>query len=110
MPTRFHAGRTSVATSTRRQPYLRELADSGFVALDTLGLGLSTSGNGRAIGVSGRPESTLFIAGPLARGTFGELMGLPQVSNYALFVADEARAELSKAHVQLNARLSMAGG
>ena len=94
----------------RRQPYLRELADSGFVALDALGLGLHTSRNGRAIGVSGRPEPTLFIAGPLARGTFGELMGLPQVSNYALFIADEARAELSKGDVQLKAGLSMVGG
>ena len=70
----------------------------------------STSRNGRAIGVSGRPEPTLFIAGPLARGTFGELMGLPQVSNYALFIAEEARAELSKGLVQLKARLSMVGG
>ncbi len=92
------------------QPYLRELADSGFVALDALGLGLHTSHNGRAIGISGRPEPTLFIAGPLARGTFGELIGLPQVSNYALFIAEEALAELSKGHVQLKAGLSMAGG
>ena len=94
----------------RLQPYLRELADSGFVALDALGLGLHTSHNGRAIGISGRPEPTLFIAGPLARGTFGELIGLPQVSNYALFIAEEALAELSKGHVQLKAGLSMAGG
>ncbi len=78
----------------RVQPYLRELADLGYVALDAMGLGLHTSGKGRAIGVSGRPEPTLFIAGPLARGTFGELMGLPQVSNYALFIAEEARVEL----------------
>ena len=94
----------------RLQPYLRELAEGGYVALDALGLGLHTSRNGRAIGVSGRPEPTLFIAGPLARGTFGELMGLPQVSNYALFIAEEARAELSKGHVQLKAGLSMVGG
>ena len=74
-----------------------------------MGLGLNTSNKGRAIGFSGRPEPTLFIAGPLARGTFGELMGLPQVSNYALFIADEARAELSKGDVQLKAGLSMVG-
>ena len=93
----------------RLQPYLSELADGGFVALDALGLGLHTSRNGRAIGVSGRPEPTLFVAGPLARGTFGELMGLPQVSNYALFIAEEARAELSGLQ-ELEARLSMANG
>jgi uncharacterized NAD(P)/FAD-binding protein YdhS len=91
----------------RLQPYLRGLVDDGFVALDALGLGLHTSRKGRAIGVSGRSEPTLFIAGPLARGTFGELMGLPEVSNYALFIAEEARAELSEAFVQSNAASSV---
>jgi uncharacterized NAD(P)/FAD-binding protein YdhS len=93
----------------RLQPYLSELADAGYVALDAMGLGLHTSCKGRAIGVSGRPEPTLFIAGPLARGTFGELMGLPQISNYALFIAEEARAELSEGLVQSNAAASVAG-
>ena len=81
----------------RAQPYLRELAEAGLVALDQTGLGLRTSRQGRAIGSTGEPEPTLFVAGPLARGTFGELMGLPQVSNYARFIADELLAELSAA-------------
>jgi uncharacterized NAD(P)/FAD-binding protein YdhS len=41
------------------------------VALDAIGLGLRTSPNGRAIGVAGDVEATLFVAGPLARGEFG---------------------------------------
>jgi uncharacterized NAD(P)/FAD-binding protein YdhS len=81
----------------RAQPYLRELAEAGLVALDATGLGLRTSRQGRAIGLSGQPEPTLFVAGPLARGTFGELMGLPQVATYARFIADELLAELSGA-------------
>ena len=81
----------------RAQPYLRELAEAGLVALDQTGLGLRTSRQGRAIGLTGQPEPTLFVAGPLARGTFGELMGLPQVSTYARFIADELLAELSRA-------------
>jgi hypothetical protein len=37
-------------------------------------------------------------------------MGLPQVSNYALFIAEEARGELSEGLVENNAASSMAGG
>jgi uncharacterized NAD(P)/FAD-binding protein YdhS len=84
----------------RLQPYLSELADAGYVVPDAMGPGLTTSRNGRAIGASGGLEPTLFVAGPLARGTFGELMGLPQVSNYALFIAEEVGAELSDSLVE----------
>lgn len=80
----------------RAQPYLEGLARQGAVALDSTGLGLRTSWEGRAIGSTGLSEGTLFIAGPLARGTFGELMGLPQVSNYACFIANQVLAALSE--------------
>lgn len=50
-------------------------------------LGLGTARDGQAIGADGRADPTLLIAGPLARETFGELRGLPQVSAYAHFIA-----------------------
>jgi len=69
------------------QPWLRELSDTGLVCLDPIGLGLACSERSQALGRDGIALDSLFIAGPLARGTFGELMGLPQVSQHAATVA-----------------------
>ncbi|AHI24075.1 hypothetical protein BGC31_06475 [Komagataeibacter xylinus] len=63
-------------------PYLRELAAAGLVEMDATGLGLHVDALGRAR-VGSRHEGTLFVAGPLARGRFGELMGLPEVTRHA---------------------------
>ena len=79
----------------RSQSFLHELEAEGVLALDSTGLGLKTSPEARAVGAEGDADPTLFVAGPLARGAFGELMGLPQVSIYAQFVADQITAALS---------------
>ena len=55
-----------------------------------------TARDGRAIDAEGRRDPILFIAGPLARGTFGELMGLPAVSVYARFIAGQIAADLTR--------------
>jgi uncharacterized NAD(P)/FAD-binding protein YdhS len=78
------------------QPFLASLATVGAVTLDDAGLGLSTSRDARAVDADGHPHASLFVAGPLARGTFGELMGLPQVSGYAQFVANQVEAALAE--------------
>ncbi|WP_184457223.1 FAD/NAD(P)-binding protein [Rhizobium aethiopicum] len=79
------------------QPWLAALAASGHLSLDPTGLGLACTEQSEAIGPSGKAEPSLLISGPLARGTFGELMGLPQVTEHAFFVAGEIAAKLRMA-------------
>ncbi len=70
-------------------PALASLARQGLACMDRTGLGLEVDEHSRAVGPHGAARDTLFVAGPLARGRFGELMGLPQVSEHAEAVAIE---------------------
>jgi uncharacterized NAD(P)/FAD-binding protein YdhS len=76
-------------------PVLNSLSECGLLRADAFGLGVEVDHLARVIGHDGRPSPNLFVAGPLARGYFGELMGLPQVSaqpeRLALHVADLLR-------------------
>ena len=76
------------------EPHLASLADTGLISPDPVGLGIACDRQGRALTSDGRPLSSLFVAGPLARGTFGELMGLPQVSDYAQLIARQVQRTL----------------
>lgn len=67
-------------------PALASLRDQGLVQADRLKLGIATALEARAIGEAG-PVPGLFVAGPLARGTVGELMGVPEVTAWAEHVA-----------------------
>lgn len=75
-------------------PALKSLAGAGYIRADRLGLGLLTSADSRAVSTLGNPVRSIFVAGPLARGTFGELMGLPEVARHAQAAAAEIGAAL----------------
>lgn len=68
-------------------PLMRALVAEGLIAPDQIGLGLAVDEASLALGPDGEASPRFWIAGPLARGTFGELMGLPEVPRHAEFVA-----------------------
>ena len=90
------------------QPHLASLARGGHITADAFGLGISCSRRGQALDTDGVAAPNLLIAGPLARGTFGELMGLPQVTNYAQAIAGEVLDELSQNRIAPKAVLTAA--
>jgi uncharacterized NAD(P)/FAD-binding protein YdhS len=65
---------------TASHPVLRGLAAAGGLMADPAALGIWVDGTGRVLRHTGDAWPNLFVAGPLARGTYGELMGLPQVN------------------------------
>lgn len=75
-------------------PVLEALESAGLARPDPLRLGIEVTPDGRTIGVDGTPTDGLFVAGPLARGTVGELMGLPDVTNHAIRIAEAVAARL----------------
>jgi len=79
---------------TETAPLFRALAAKALVAADPLRLGLATSPDGLAIQPFGQPRPGLYVASPLARGTVGELMGVPEVTGWAERVARHALAAL----------------
>jgi uncharacterized NAD(P)/FAD-binding protein YdhS len=65
---------------TASHPVLRGLAAAGGLIPDPAALGIWVDATGRVLRQNGEAWPNLFVAGPLARGTYGELMGLPQVN------------------------------
>jgi len=61
-------------------PLLAQIGDIGLARPDPLGLGIDIDLQGHAIGRDGHVAGTLFVAGPLGRGTFGELTGAPDLA------------------------------
>jgi uncharacterized NAD(P)/FAD-binding protein YdhS len=60
---------------------LAALAAGGHLRADAVGLGIAVDAEGRVLRADGTADATLYVAGPLARARYGELMGMPQVAN-----------------------------
>jgi uncharacterized NAD(P)/FAD-binding protein YdhS len=73
----------------RTNTAIAALARMGLVRIDPIGLGLESDPQGHAFGTSGRLTNNIFVSGPLARGSVGELMGIPEVTAHAERIAAE---------------------
>jgi uncharacterized NAD(P)/FAD-binding protein YdhS len=72
----------------RDDPLLRRLQQRGLARPDPYGLGIDVDLESCALDADGHAQPGLFVAGPLARGTFGELMGVPDVARHARRAAE----------------------
>jgi uncharacterized NAD(P)/FAD-binding protein YdhS len=84
-------------TVVEQNPALRSLAARGRLRADEFGLGVQVDRLGQVIGQDGAGQPTLLVVGPLARGQYGELMGLPQVAAQPEAVAAKVAAYLAGA-------------
>lgn len=66
---------------------LHQLTIAGIIQPDPLALGIAVNALSQTLNRSGQANPHLYVAGPAARGRFGELMGLPQVAEHAESVA-----------------------
>jgi uncharacterized NAD(P)/FAD-binding protein YdhS len=96
------------STLCETDPLVRGLAEQGLVRPDPVGLGLETDPSSVAVGSNGRPTRSFWIAGPLARGTFGELMGLPEVARHAEFVAHRVLSSENRRQTDREPELELA--
>ena len=71
------------ASLTRTDPFWAGLARAGLVRPDTVGLGIAVDHHGRALDDRNEPQPDLLVLGTLARGTFGELTGVAELSRQA---------------------------
>lgn len=74
------------------EPLIRQLLADGAARPDANRLGLEVSPQGALIGGEGRPSPVLFGAGPVTRGTFWEIVSVPDIRAQAEQVAEAALA------------------
>lgn len=85
------------AAALRSNPVFGTLGVAGLIQPDPHGLGLLVTDACRTVDAAGRASRWLFVAGPLARGDVGELMGIPEVTRHAEHVAGVLRDALATA-------------
>jgi len=73
---------------------LRRLLERGLIRPDPLRIGLDVTQQSEVIGKDGQPQPTLLAIGPMTRGTFWEIVAVPDIRRQTWAVA----RKLSNAH------------
>jgi len=61
-------------------PVVDSAIGHGLARADPFGFGLEVDGLGRALGHDGTAQNRLFVAGPLTRGQFGDIIAVAQIT------------------------------
>jgi len=75
-------------------PLLRRLLARGLIRPDPLRIGIDVTQQSEVIDADGAPHATLLALGPMTRGTFWEIVAVPDIRRQAWAVA----RKLSNAH------------
>ena len=62
-------------------PLIRGLIERGEARVDPLRIGLEVDAHGRAIQADGSPNPQLFAVGPITKGSFWEIVAVPDIRN-----------------------------
>ena len=81
-------------------PAVRSLLDTGAAVPDAHRLGLSVDPGYRLIDAAGRADPHLRAVGPLTRGVFWEVVGVPELSAHCRRLAETTLAELGLSNPQ----------
>ncbi len=71
-----------------RDPLIKDMLARGFVRTDPLGVGLDASEQGALLSSRGTASSRLFAVGPITRGTFWEIVAVPDIRLHCVRLAN----------------------
>ncbi|HYN39024.1 MAG TPA: hypothetical protein VES39_07225, partial [Rhodospirillales bacterium] len=77
-------------------PLIGDLLRRGFARPDPLGLGLEVSEQGALLNASGQPSHRLFALGPVTRGSFWEIVAVPDIRMHSARLAGHLLAQMQE--------------
>jgi uncharacterized NAD(P)/FAD-binding protein YdhS len=89
-----------------RDPLIKDMLARGFVRTDPLDVGLDVSEQGALVSSRGVASSRLFAVGPVTRGTFWEIVAVPDIRLHCVRLANHL---MTITRQQLSAQKNSAG-